>query len=312
MKSILSFTLLLIFGLNHFLAQDFKKLPASYYLDKSGLEDGKMLKIKNLTHYDLYITRNSEKVKNLKGKEQMDFYKKAWEAELITLKQGNYYIDNEDFNFKFKIDKDGLLTDEGIYTNNDSGSQSVFTFLGGIAVQSVEKKNSIIVEKTSLTNDIFMSELFDKEGKLVNKRSINLKLGGGQANTISTHYKKGKVSSEQNNIEEGFISYYENGQIKRQTNNRGNYGKEFQENGKMISQYYTKNGDSCSEEYTEGLMESKKCSNPTEVKEYTYEKGKLKFYEVYNKANQQVKVYDAKGKISKKQPIMDKIPTIAK
>ncbi|MEO6819821.1 MAG: hypothetical protein ABI266_05495, partial [Ginsengibacter sp.] len=228
MKFNFFFLLFFLFNLSNVCAQDYIELPQSYFLDQSNLDDGKPLSIKMFINFHLKSMIESDSVKNLKGKNLSDYYYQAFKSKVVEIKPGIYFIDNDKQNFKFSIDNNGLLAGDGLLNNRVKNTETTFKFSSGIAINTVTKRLDKIYSRTTLKDSIFVAELFDKDGMMVTKDIINLKLGGGQSNTISTHYSKnGKISSEQNNINETFIVYYENGKIERQTDKKENWGKEF-------------------------------------------------------------------------------------
>ena len=302
MKFKLPLLLLFIVFSGHVFSQNSTELPKSYFLDQSKMEDGKPLSIKMYMNYHLIEMIKSDSVNNLKGKEEGNFYNEAFKSKVVEVKPGNYFIENDKLYFKFNVDDNKLLTGEATLKNKDKNTETIFKFLSGIATNSSTKRSNKLYSRTELKDSLFISELWDKDEIRVNKRTINLKSGGGQSNTISTHYyKNGKVSSEQNNIDETFVVYYENGKIERQTDGKRKSGKEYDKSGKMESQYYRKDNQSCVEEYTDGLLFTKECKGQNEYKMYYYKKGKLDFYEVMDRTTGKTKVYDAKGKLMNKE-----------
>lgn len=283
-------------------AQEYKKLPDSYFINREGSgNDIDANSIRNYLNYDLFLMRNSDSIQQLSNIEKSNFYAKMDKSEIVNLKKGNYYIDNKDNYFKFIIDKNGILNGEAqrIVHGKRSYERNI-VFLNGVIVSqmTVNLQTNKIDSKGEFKDSIFTEELYDKNGILVTRGSTNYKLGGGQSNYISTHYyENGKVSSEQNNIDKTFMAYYENGSIKRHTDDKNKFGKDYDENGVLESQYYKKGSESCQESYSNGIISSKKCSNEKESKEYFYENGKMTDYEIYDLKTGERRVFDSNDKL---------------
>lgn len=282
-------------------AQEYKKLPDSYFIKREGNNDIDVNSIRNYLNYDLFLMRYSDRFERLSNIEKSNFYDKMYESEIVNLKEGNYYIDNKDAYLKFTIDENGILNGKAqSIVRGDRSYEKNIVFLNGVVVSeiTINLQTNKIDSKKELKDAVFTEELYDKNGILQTRASTNYKLGGGQSNYISTHYyKSGKISSEQNNINKTFMSYYENGKLERHTDDKNMFGKYYDENGVLESQYYKKGNESCRESYDNGIISSKQCTNEKESKEYFYSNGKLTEYEIYNLKTGESRVFDSNNKL---------------
>lgn len=293
------------------IAQNIIKLSNSHCLDQSGIDDGKPLTIQRYANYNLYLSLDSDSVSNLKNEEKEHFYDLALIKEEVKLKKGNYFIDSDDFYFKFYINENGFLNGNAFLKYPKRNIETEILFSKGVLVSSITKQLGQVYCKSELKDSIFITENYDKEGSIVSKGAYNLKLGGGQKNYISTHYfKNGKISSEQNNINQTFVAYYENGNLERESDDIKKFSRFYSENGKLESNSYTIQDEDCREIYDNGLISTKECKNSEGRKYYHYKSGILQFYEVYNNSNRKTTVFNAKGKLINKESISNQAPSI--
>lgn len=282
-------------------AQEYKKLPDSYFINREGDNDIDANSIRNYLNYDLFLMRYSDRIQQLSNIEKRNFYDKMYESEIVNLKEGNYYIDNEDAYFKFIIDENGILNGkaQSIVHGKRSYEKNI-VFLNGVIVSqiTINLQTNKIDSKKELRDSVFTEQLYDKNEILQTRISTNYKLGGDKSNYISTHYyENGKISCEQNNINETFMGYHQNGKLERYTDDKNMFGKYYDENGVLESQYYKKGNDSCQESYNNGIISSKQCRNEKESKEYFYVNGKMTEYEIYNLKTGESRVFNSNNKL---------------
>jgi hypothetical protein len=282
------------------IAQNTIELPASYFLDQTSPRTKPCL-IKKLINYNMYLNVNHDSIKQFNDEVQLKYYEKLLESEVVNLNTGNYHFENKDVNFSFSINERGFINGESNYSelkNNDY--QSVFTFLNGVLIKTktIISSENQLYSQTALNDSILTEELFYKSGKLKEKATEYFRIKEYQKNTIRTiYYENGSIDSYSNTIDGIYKSFYNNGKLSRHTDDKIGFGKFYEENGILESQYYKKGDEFCKEYYNNGLLNGKQTSNKKESKEYFYENGKIIYYEVFDLETKQRKVFDSKNKL---------------
>ncbi|MDQ8012306.1 MAG: hypothetical protein REI96_07660 [Flavobacterium nitrogenifigens] len=293
-------------------AQDFIKLPDSYFLNRVGLDQGKPLTINKVTHYNLYLKSESDSVRNLKNEEKTHFYDLVYKSEVVNLVEGNYYYDNNTSYFKFKINKEGLLSGDALLKDKRNDNEVEMFFVDGVFIKGVTKRFDKMIVKLELKDSIFSADKYDEDGRIESRDLCYLKFGNSihDSNVFIRYFKNGSVSSERNMIKKTFVAYYENGNLKAESDEIKKIDRSYDQNGKLESNRYAIGNEKCSGKYDSGLIHSRRCESPKEIRDYYYDnKGKLKFYKVFNKDNSKTTEYDPKGKIIK-QPYIEPAPSI--
>lgn len=305
----LGITLILSIFASSIFAQNTTRLSADYFLIQGRVDDGKPMRIARYLNYSLLKEASSEKASTLTGKERTDYYDKVFAKEDITLKPGNYIIDNHLEVAKFTINEQGKLSGKLKLDNKRHNSETDADLIEGVLQESTTTVNGVVYSKNKLTDSVFIHQRFFPNGKLNELEKTWLVAGSDYKKTIrQEYYNNGQLLISSNGRTGKSTSYYKNGKKERESDEKTGSGAFYNENGKVHRKYYRTKTDTCNEEYTDGLIYSKTCRTASGEKYYYYKKGKLDYYEAYDRILGKTLVYDAKGNKINRESVSDKVP----
>ncbi|MDR6969606.1 hypothetical protein J2X31_003639 [Flavobacterium arsenatis] len=228
------------------------------------------------------------------------------------MSKGFYLLNNPFQKFGFEIDDRNQFVGSAKYETKEEIKLSTINFKNGKVI--LHETVNIFDEplrKITINDSLFTAISYEK-GKIVRKHIENIKLGGGQSNEIRIHYfENGNIELEQNNIDNTFKTFYENGKPKLYKNGKTQEKIEYDIEGKKTEHTYITNNKKCSEFLKNGIIQSKDCDilDKSLTYFYHYKNGKLDNYEILDRTIDQITKYDKNNKLIKTSEA-GKAPTI--
>ena len=316
MKSILITIFIIISNITF--AQEYKTLDSIYFVDFGNINKGE-IQIRKYLNFELnkkwWLTQKNYKL--YQKDEDLEFINKngndAHKSEKINLSKGFYLLNNSFQKFGFEIDDKNQFVGNAKYETKEEVKLSTINFKEGkvILFETVNMFDEPIKKIT--INDSLFTEISYKKGQIDRKNIENIKLGGGQLNEIRIHYfENGNIELEQNNIDNTFKTFYENGKPKLYKNGNTQEKIEYDIEGKKTEHTYVTDNKKCSEFFKNGIIQSKDCDilDKSMTYFYHYINGKLNNYEILDRTKDQIRKYDKNNKLIKTNEA-GKSPTIS-
>ncbi|PUV25007.1 hypothetical protein [Sphingobacterium athyrii] len=276
MKQIILLTILIFLGITAY-CQEVRKLDDSYFLDLEKFEKGFGI---------LEIKANPENR----------------EKEILTLKEGTYFLQNKNQKFWFKINGKHQFTEtaKAQITKGEKLYTLYFTFENGLAIATDLKDTSgNLISHFETKDSVFVVKHFRQTGKLAKK--IVLRTGVGLSDAVETaYYENGNIKSENDHINKTTRLFYENGKAEYFYHSGSEEKIYFNKNGqKTAHSYYSKDKEWCTEYFENGTIVSKNCNSADHSQkiQYCYKNGKLDYYEVELLSTGEIKKYDKNNKL---------------
>ncbi len=238
----------------------------------------------------------------------------------MQLKAGWYEFENTGERFNFTIGVDGALTDSAISVKKSNQFVTVYYLLNGKVLGSKAfTSGGKLIKKTNLKGATLITMEYDPNGAISRKTisvfdTINI---SNRSKDIRFEYdeKTGKVSFEQNDVQEYSKRYYKSGKVETFNDNKNKIYCNYNENGTIATRQFYQESEklSCKEVYQNGKIVRKECTQLNfSQSTYTYKNGVLLYYDVLLFDGSKVKRYSAKNRLigqskPKAEPVM---PTI--
>ena len=227
--------------------------------------------------------------------------------EPVVLEQGDYAIINRYLSFLFSINENGMLHGRAEYrTKKHPDYMTAFQYDNGVMVASrtLNTATDSVFSETSLKDSVLTVTKYYPSGQMQEVEITDYKIKNNAANNIrTTYYESGQIEKESNKIAQTFKTFSENGNPKRFVDDKNGIWISYDEDGTKESHSYRNGDEACMERYAHGVIILKECTSDKESKTYRYENGKMTYVEVYNRQTRQTTFFDAKGK-----PLKDKTP----
>ena len=234
------------------------------------------------------------------------FAEKPLPGEIAVLKQGDYVIDNEVY-FEFHINEKGLMHGDAKYRSKKSPNfLTTLEYDNGILIksQTLNTATNSVLSETVLNDSVLTATHYYESGQVQEVEITDCKIKDNAANNIrTTYYENGQIEKESNKIAQTFSTFSENGNPKRFVDNKNGIWISYNKDGTKESHSYRNGDEACMERYAREVIILKECTSDKESKTYRYENGKMTYVEVYNRQTRQTTFFDAKGK-----PLKDKTP----
>lgn len=292
---------------NILFSQEYSHLNDECFVDFRKLENGK-IEIKKYLNPELnkrWLTAQKEYKEN-QNSDAYEFiknnYDEAHKSENIDLTEGQYLLNNSYEKFGFEIDENKQFTKIAKYQIKENGELSDIKFQNGkvISFETVSLFDEPLKKIT--INDSLFIEIIYKNGKIFRKNLTNIVLGGGQSNQVRIHYySNGNIELEQNNIENTFKTFHENGEPELYRDYTNHEEIEYDNEGQKTKHSYISENEKCMEIFEKGIIQLKECDSSDKLKTYSYhyKLGKLEYYEVLDRTKDEIRIYDKNDKLIK-------------
>ena len=216
------------------------------------------------------------------------------------LPRGNYLIDDKYVYFEFTINANGMLQGDAKYARKKNMKyMSDLLYDNGMLVGSrtINKDDGSTYSESEQKDSVLTEKLFYPSGKLREVHVTDFRITKTSANTImTTYYENGQVKSESNKIEQTFRVFAEDGTPERFMDDKNGIATFYNSDGSIDTHSYRDGDQYCKEQYLHGNIAEKECTSETEFRTYHYTTGVLSYVEVYNRQTGKLTFFDAQGK----------------